>query len=369
MAVNKRKGVPRLKKGATLADIAAAVGVSSSTVSMILSGKNNARFSPDTVREVQQAACRLGYTKRNRVIPQGDGRMILVICPSIANPYYTTLIQGIEQATHAGGYTTVLMTTYWDTNAEKRIINSVHSYHVAGVIFAMVPQLTDLAEKLSKTVPVVAVGDRNNDLDLATADVNNFQSGVLVAEHLISLGHRHIAYISTPLNEDHSARVRRLEGLRNTFANRCPNGTITVRTRSVTPDEELAQIDLEHDVGFELTKTCLSNKKITAFVAINDMVAYGVMDALIDAGYSIPQDYSVCGFDNIFPSHLAPVALTSVDHSIASRGQAAFRLLLDKMNEKPAFGADSITRVEYQSRLVVRGSTAVPSAEKLQGAD
>lgn len=358
-----------MKKGTTLADIAAEAGVSPSTVSMILSGKSQARFSPDTVREVQETARRLGYTKKNRVIAPNDQRIILVICPSIANPYYTTLIQGIEQATHASGYTTVLMTTYWDTDAEKRIVDSVHLYRVAGVIFAMVPQLTALAEKLGKTVPVVAVGDRNNGLDLATADVNNFQSGVLVAQHLISLGHCHIAYISTPLSEDHSARVRRLEGLRATFAQKCPNGTITVRTRAVTPDEELEKIDLEHSVGYELAKSCLTNQKITAFVAINDMVAYGIMDALMDAGFLVPQDYSVCGFDNIFPSHLARVALTSVDHSIASRGHAAFRLLLDKMNEKPAFGADSITRVEYQSRLVVRGSTAVPSAKKIQGAD
>ncbi|MGH0054514.1 MAG: substrate-binding domain-containing protein, partial [Sphaerochaetaceae bacterium] len=99
-------------------------------------------------------------------------------------------------------------------------------------------------------------------------------------------------------------------------------------------------------------------------VAINDMVAYGVMDAIKDGGRAIPADYSVCGFDNIYPSSFCGVGLTSVEHFIVQGGRSAVRLVCEMMNKKPSrvFEGSGVTRVEYHNRLIVRSSTAAPKS-------
>lgn len=88
------------------------------------------------------------------------------------------------------------------------------------------------------------------------------------------------------------------------------------------------------------------------------MVAYGVIDAIHSLGLKVPEDISVCGFDNIYPSKLSPIELTTVDHSLEKCGESAFNLLIDKLNSEPSKAHSSaITRVEYVSKLVVRNTT------------
>ena len=91
------------------------------------------------------------------------------------------------------------------------------------------------------------------------------------------------------------------------------------------------------------------------------MVGYGVLDGLIEKGYRVPEDYSLCGFDNVFPSGFHRMELTTVDNTTQDHGASAFHLLRDRLEnrtENPA--VYPITRLEYRSRLIIRGSTAAP---------
>ena len=151
---------------------------------------------------------------------------------------------------------------------------------------------------------MVVIGDRRQDLNVDTVELNNYDAGSLIARHMYDLGHQHLAYISTTLDQANPIRMQRLQGLRDTFAQLCPQGSVLVKSRDISPETELENLQIEHIVGLELTRKCLDDKKITAFVAVNDMVAYGVIDAVRGAGFTIPGDYSVCGFDNIFPQVL-----------------------------------------------------------------
>ena len=192
-------------------------------------------------------------------------------------------------------------------------------------------------------------------------DVNNFSAACLVARHLIQLGHKHIAYLTTTLNDHHIARVRRCEGLQDTYRRLCPEGSVTVYCRDIKYEQELRSPDIELESGRELAYECLKNPGITAIVSINDMVGYGVLDALLERGYRVPEDYSLCGFDNSFPSGFQRMQLTTVDHSTVNHGGRAFHLLQEKMEGRPEQGsAYPITRVEYESRLILRGSTGAP---------
>ncbi len=346
----------------TLTDVSRESGFSPATVSMILSGRADVSFSAETIRKVRETADALGYVAVSRKRPAlFERRTVLVVCPNVLNPYYSTLVQSIQQAAADRECDTLVYTTYRDADSEVRILDAVAGSGLSGGIFTMMPQSTELVERVDRLVPVVVIGDRNTSLNVDTVEMNNYSAGVIIARYLIGLGHRHVAYVSTTLNEANSARVRRLEGVRDTFRDECPEGSVLVKSRDVTPKEERDNISIEHAVGFDLTRACLADRRITAFMAVNDMVAYGVLDAILAAGRRVPEDYSVCGFDNVFPSRLRPLGLTTVEHYIEDKGRNAFEILHAKLSGE-ASGLN-ITRVEFRHHLIVRDSTGVPRKE------
>ena len=348
------------KKKVTLKDIGDAAGISSASVSMILAKKSLSRFSPVTVDTVYSLVRELGYERRS---DKYGKKVVVIICPSVINPYFATLIQGMQQEASERGIETMLFTTYWDVEKEQKVSEFATDPMVAGVVFAMIPQQPALARKLNETVPVVAVGDKQNESGLDTVDVNNFTAGSFVGKHLLQLGHKRVAYVSTSLSSEHSARVRRYEGLKSEFKAAGEDCKLSLMTADISSVTELNTVDIEHKTGYELAKRCIQEEpEVTAIVAINDMVAYGIIDAIHDAGFRIPKDYSVCGFDNIYPSSFSGVGLTTVEHSIIQVGKSAIRLISDKIAKKTSMvlDSDAVTRVEYRCKLIVRTSTAAP---------
>lgn len=345
----------------TIQDIAKLANVSQSTVSMILNQRSDVSFSPQTIHEVFHAAEQLGYVKKS--MPSAYQHLfsgtIAVVCPSITNPYYSDMIQSIEQTAAEKGYRLMIFVTYRDPQRESRFLDLVHAASMAGIIFTIQPQNPEKVMEISKTIPAAVISDHTEQISLDTVELNNYMAGCLIARHILGLGHRHIAFVSTALDQFNTARTRRLDGLRDTFRKECPEGTVLVKERRVPPREDLDHLHIEHDVGYELTKGCLQNPELTAFVGVNDMVAYGVCDAVLAAGFRIPEDYSVCGFDNLLASHLLPVSLTSVEHYTAEKGHNVFEMLYSKMKQMNdvSEASEKITRVEYQPKLIVRGST------------
>ena len=343
-------------------------GLSQAAVSMILNGRNEISFSEDTIHRVHEAAEQIHYRKPGRsgeAVRLFHKKAVAVFCPTVTNPYYSALVQSIEQAARAKKYSTFLFNTYRDPANEIYFLSIVRKMDIAGIIFTAVPLSGKTVEEINRLIPVVVIGDRNKEVGVDTVEVDNYKAGVIIAQHLIGLGHRHIAYLSTSLNQNNTARIRRLEGLQDTFRKECEGGTILVKSRTISPQEELNALTLEHTVGYDLAKECLAQKKVTAFAAVNDMVAYGIIDALESEHYRIPEDYSVCGFDNIFPSQLMRLPLTTVEHHIQEKGHNAFEMLYSRINAMGEEGAlsNSIIRVEYQPRLIVRGTTAPPRKE------
>ncbi len=350
-----------MKKRVTLKDLAAQAQLSPASVSMILNQKSINRFNQETVQKVLELAEAMGYQyhkeKQYALVKPAD-KLIVIVCPSLFNPFYTTLIQGIEIASRKLGFIVSVRTTYWDTTTERLIMEESAKLNVAGIIFAMIPQQPELACRLSQQLPVVAIGDRRNDLELATVDMNNFRAGQLLGQHLLEMGHRQLAYLSTTLNEQHSSRVRRAQGLQ-AACNEEPSAKLTIITQDITPEHEITHVDVEYTTGYKLAQTCLKQAPaVTAMVAINDMVAYGVYNAVIDAGLRVPEDISIAGFDNIFPSRIHGVDLTTMDNSLVECGKSAFHLLQEEMDGYRSRGKfASITHVEYKCKLIARKST------------
>lgn len=347
-----------MAKKVTLKDIAARTGVTTASVSMILNGKNLSRFTPELVERVRDTARELDYAPPAAASRQ---RQIAIISPSVNNPYHTTIIMGIERAALSCGYITATYNTYWSPGTELAILRRLEQQNVAGVIYVMNPLQLEEVHRLDKRIPIVAVGDIVNDLEIDTVDINNFSAGQMVAEHLISLGHKNIAYLTTSLNAHHIARVRRYEGLVETYRRLCPEGSVSLFCKDVKYEEELQTPNIELMCGRELARECLREPKITAVVAINDMVGYGVLDEFTERGLRVPEDYSLCGFDNVFPSSFRRMWITTVDHSTVYHGGHAFHMLKDKIDAgRDGSAVHPITRAEYKSKLIVRGSTAKP---------
>ena len=359
----------------TLKDVAHRSGVSVSAVSMILNQRPGVSFSDETVRRVLDAVQELGYTHKSSSalsLPQADSskNIIAVFCPNLSNAYYSTIYQAVEQAAYLKRYRTIVITTYRDPAIETQMIRSVIEMGVKGIIFTMLPNAPEFLEQVAQNFPVVLIGDKTSSHDFTQIDTNNYAAGVLMAEHLYGLGHRQIAFLSTTLGSQISLAMReqRLRAIRDTFQKLCVGKfRVVQKEEQIQPELERKNINLEHGVGYRLCKQCLEDRSmdgITAFIGNNDMVAYGIMDAILKQGYSIPRDYSVCGFDNVFASSLLPISLTTVEHYMEDKGKKAFEMLYEKLQGGSPANNDNpyLVRIEYKPHLVVRSSTGRPAS-------
>ncbi len=347
-------------KKVTLQQIAEEANLSTATVSMIISKKKLSRFPEETISKVNKIANDLGYKKNTN--PKTEKRLV-IICPSIYNPYYATLVQGIEMQATKLGIKTTIVNTYWNIEVEKSTLKNINKSKISGIIFTMIPQLANEVLDYCNEIPLVAIGDFNNNYDFDTIDLNNFEAGRKIAKHLIDLGHKKIAYVTTTLDSYHSARVRRKDGLIEELKANNISDKLIICSQNISSSRELNTPDIEYETGYELAKECLNqHPEVTAIVGINDMIAYGIMDAIIDLELKIPESISVCGFDNIFPSKFRGLGLTTVDNFILQRGMKALTLINNRINNKDYHedGITNITRIEYASKLINRMSTGTP---------
>lgn len=347
-----------MKRKPTLDDIAALAGVSKTAVSMILNEKKGVTFLEETIEKVHEAAKELGYAKKTPKLQKMsifNKNTILVLAPTIASPFFTTLVQSIEQEADKHDIHVIIQNTFRDKEKELKYLEQIRDSNLYGLVLTMLPHHPRLLEEINESIPVVIINERSFHADLDTVEVDNYSAGVLIAEHMIKLGHKHIAYLTTALSTLNLARLRRLEGINDTYRKLCPEGTVTVKSKRVRPVDEIRNIDLEHDTGFDLAHEILPYKEITGIVASTDMIAYGVMDALKENGFSIPGDYSVCGFDNLFPSKLNSISLTTVEHYILNKGQDAVEIIRSRQQKNRE--KLSSTSVLYRHKLIERNST------------
>ncbi|MDR1617762.1 MAG: LacI family transcriptional regulator [Treponema sp.] len=344
-------------KQVTTVDIARRTGVSQSAVSMILNRKKNVSFSGETVRRVLDAARDMHYEIKVKR-PKGKGpRIIAAIVPTFANPYYTALVQSIKTEAEKESYDLLVCALRDEADTEKGL-ESLAAIPIRGIIYAFMPYQTEPLRRIAENLPVVIIGDKNESMDIDTIALNSVESGTMLAEHLLSLGHRNIAFISTPLSRNSLPRQRRLEGVSlalNTFGEKC---RLVVKAADGSFPAEPHGADAESHLGYELTMELLRERTVSAFIGVNDMVAFGILNALNEKGYRVPGDFSVCGFDNTFPSSFRNISLTSVEHFITGKGKDAFDILLKKINHSlSGIAPNSIYKVEYKPQLVIRGST------------
>ncbi len=352
-----------MKQRVTLQDLSKKTGLSQTTISMILGRRTDVSFASETIRIVRDAARELGYqTRAPRRVSLFTRRTILVVCPFLMNHYYSAVAQALQSAAAEMQCNVLVYATYNNIDEEARIIRVMAETDVGGIIFAMMPQSASLVRKIAKTVPVVIIADPDGALPISIIALHNYKAGELMGAHLFELGHKDIIFISTPLSSPLPARIKRFEGLRDAWQRLRPDGSLRLFTNFITNAMVRDNIQMERMLGSEITQGALekTHDSFTAIVAVNDMLAYGAMDALAAAKVRIPEDCSLCGLDNDFSSDLVGVNLTSVEHFMALNAQEAFRVLYHKMVQAD-LSCEIRPVMDIQPELVVRQSTAPPN--------
>lgn len=330
---------------ATIRDIARFAGVSVPTVSRVL---NDHPVDADLTRRVREAARELNYVpNRSARRLRGAGtRLIGAIFPDISNPFYTALLRAVERALPES--TLLIANSNADRDREKRLILMMREEGVAGLIIAaVVEQPETLAPLVEAGFPLVVVDRRMRGLEADTVHTRNFEATLQAVGHLARIGHRRIAFIGGPhsLSTAHDRHAGYLAGLAEA---------------GLTPDSRyLAFGDFRMASGRVATTDLLSQPEPpTAILVANNEMLIGALNHIHTAGFSIPHDVAVVGFDDFPWSVSLNPPLTAIAQPVDELGKAAARLLTERMAD-PGLPYRTVT---LDARLVVRASCGAGSA-------
>jgi DNA-binding LacI/PurR family transcriptional regulator len=321
----------------TIRDVARAAGVSAATVSRALTGRELVR--PETRERVQRVAGELGYqhNRAARALSAGRTGTIGLIVPDLANPYFPSVIKGMQGRAREADLAVIVADTDEDAQAELTLVRAM-SHQVDGIVLAS-PRMGDNDLRIvSEQVPVVLLNARVGRIGSVTVD--NVDGVWQAAVHLVALGHRRIGYVAGPVTS--WANRERLRGLRAATA------------ASMVELVEFDGVLPRFEGGVASTEQALASG-VTAVVAYNDLVALGLLSGLAARGIDVPGRLSVVGIDDIVAASMVHPALTTVALPGQLTGRAGVELLLQLISEP-----GSTARRELPTKLVVRGSTGPP---------
>ncbi|MEP7241543.1 MAG: LacI family DNA-binding transcriptional regulator [Devosia sp.] len=311
----------------TLKDIAKVAGVSAQTVSSVV---NNTGSVSEAVRaRIREIADNLGYSPNMyaKAMRTGRSRTIALVIGDIRRPFFPELAHEIQRVTRNEGYSTLIVDTDETPNVAERI-GALRSLGIDGVISTEeIPSLYDLR------LPTVMLTDASNGLDSVTAD--DLAGGTMIAEHLLSLGHRKIALLTSPLTGCIQAR-------RKGLLNRLKGEAEIVWEVTTSAKETITQ----------QVRDKIRERDVTAIVCSHDLMAIGLLQVLREERVAVPQDVSVVGFDDVQWASIVTPSLTTVRQPYAELANHAVGLLLARI-DKPRRRA---RRVKLEVELVERES-------------
>ncbi|WOH17900.1 LacI family DNA-binding transcriptional regulator [Paenarthrobacter sp. GOM3] len=327
-----------------IADVAEKAGVSHATVSRVMNG--NAAVDPGIAARVRAAAAELKYQPNpvGRSLALGKTDTIGIVVPDLANPTFQAILRGLSIAAAQDGYR-VLIADSSEVTSEEAILAGEARRRCDGVVLCA-PRMSDAElEELAPTLhPLVLINRTTVATNTPSLSVDYGQGIQELAQHLVSLGHRRLAFLSGP---EHSASNRqRLVGLD--------------QFRAKHPEIELQMLHggSNFDSGHESTEAIIASGA-TGILAFNDLVAMGLLSGLHERGVRVPEDISVTGFDDIpFAKYTTP-PLTTAAVPINELGSLAWRRMREQIQQ--AGEAATQAQDEFSPRVEIRKSTAAPA--------
>ena len=316
---------------------------------------------------MERAARELGYVPPKRKKKKGTKKekLLVVFCSNLTNPYYVMLLQGIESRAKEQGFGLFVCNTQRDLKMEERYLKMMWELRPLGIIYTCNPShcFMDLVKELSQKIPVAIINNQNEKMNVDAVELDNSKLGRIMARHLLELGHRNVAYIAPPLTARQKQRSKRVEGFLKEYEKSGLRENVIIKAAKEEIDLDVALIDSEYKIGYDLTKELLQeNREITAIVGLNDMIAFGILDALHEAKIKVPSEMSVMGCDNTLFARMHKVDLTTIEHFVIFKGRDACDIIMKKIASHDTRYSEiepiSTYHVEYEPQLIIRGTTS-----------
>jgi LacI family transcriptional regulator len=332
----------------TVKEVARLAGVSTATVSRVMSGAGGVR--KELMRRVQNAAQKLGYQPNpaGRSLRIRSTRTIGMVFPDIENPFYASVISGAEEVLQSAGYSLLLANYGEDPTRENIQLTSLRAEHVAGILFAAsCKPSADYQSVLNAGISLVAVSRIPDGLPVDLATVSNQEGARQAIGHLIRLGHRRIAFIDGPVLL--STTRERHAGYAQAFRDA---GLAVPRDLTIYADF------FHHAAGFEASSKLLSTGNTpSAMLVVSNNMVLGALEALRERGLEVPKDMAVVGFGDTPSAALLRPPLTVVAQPAREIGATGARLLLERL-QNPERARRSIV---LDTQLIVRESCGTKS--------
>ncbi|AGC69697.1 HTH-type transcriptional repressor PurR [Thermoclostridium stercorarium subsp. stercorarium DSM 8532] len=348
MSTNKKK------RRVVISDVAKAAGCSPATVSRVLSNSGYP-VSEELKQRIYEAASKLGYLSdpNGRILRTAVNPSVGIIIPSFQNPFFSQIIMGIVHLASKRGYTSVVYSSQRDPALERKYIFDLIQKQIGCLFLCSVDDSPDTLKKYISSGGLACVFESNfpplSEALNATADM--FKAAQIATEYLISQGHKKIAFLTPPLSR--YSRRQRVDGFK--FAMSMHGLTIDPEdVITVSYEGDIDEGLYEYTIGITLAQKMLKQKKkYTAVIALNDLIACGVIAGLKQNNIRVPDDISVIGFDDIPNSVMISPQLTTIRLFGEVIGQRAAQMIIDSFESNERINNITLT---VNPELVIRES-------------
>ena len=323
-------------KKITLSTIAKNCGCSVTTVSRVINGNfEKYRISRKMAEAVMAEVTRTGYIPSFTVqsLQSKRSRMIGLLLPSIANPYFADMTSHIVSELYKSGYTAILVDTMEDAARLDRSARALLLRRVEGMIAVPCGQDPSVLEMIGKEVPLVLVDRFYEESSLSYVTTNNFKGGYDATRLLIGAGHRRIACIQGAL--DSMPNRERVRGFMKAMGE-----------EGLTEYARLAGDEFSVQNGYLSAKLLLFGKEPpTAIFALSNNIMLGTLKAIRESDLSVPEDISLISFDdNLYMDYLTP-SITRVGQPVENMAKLAVKILLEHLDYNGTVSASSQIRL------------------------
>lgn len=329
----------------TIKDIARLAGVSTATVSKVVNGKDE-RITDATRQRVLRVIKEQHYVP-NRVASSmvtKQTKTLGLVIPDIANPFFPELARGAEDYAQEAGYTLILCNSDNELDKEDTYIAMLQEKMVDGLIFTASSRRTEISSALGRVrIPVITVDRQIEGLSAQSKImVDNDRGALKAVNHLLERGYRKIFHLAGPMTS--RPAKQRYAGYLEAHRN---HGVIP-------PEGHLLEGEYVPTWGVEAVEGLIARKAdFDALFCDNDLIAIGAMKTLIRAGYRVPEDVGVVGYDDIYLAALVNPGLTTVRQPIYEMGYTAARQLIAMIEGNTR----EMQEITLATELVIREST------------
>lgn len=326
----------------TMEDVAARAGVSRALVSLVVRDLPGA--SEATRQRVREAAAALGYApdQRARLLSRRASGLLGVQF-GVEHAFHGELVEALYTAAERQGYELALSAVA-PTRGEDRAVASLLAYRCEALLLLGPTQPTGALERLCGTVPLVVVARQLRSRTLAVVRTDDVAGAALATEHLLGLGHRRVVHVD---GGSAGGAAERRRGYRRAMERAGLAEEVRVLPGGLTEEAGAA-------AGAQLLRSAEQHRP-TAVLAFNDRCAVGVLQVVEHAGWAVPADLSVVGYDDSRVARLPWVELTTVRQDVAQLAESAVAQALARISEPGVRSA-----VVVPPRLVLRASSGPP---------